>query len=461
MISKHTEVTFIDEASPSLLDVDDWKILTQGGYTACDVKYKKGKVVLQPMSHGFDCTEKARGSAGNGPKAEVLLFQKPSKSKTEGHTVAAKAPNCNVVHWRGRPIDEEESAEDDEVVERNPQDDEGSLPECEKEILRTLEPADFLTNSSEKQHTQNEPARNQDEQDLDDSEDDETIAALKTSLEQTSLGSLRYRHISHILETRLEEKRRLKQQEEMRYERTKQNLLSRGVSKENILLLPRDNNEPLPTPIRNELAAFEQEQLKAELDERKGKAKKVFQSSWLKTTEKKLYECMVAVETSAGPEMKASMMALREILEDKLKNQHKNLGTLGCKEALSEQKRLCIELGLLQNKDQDLVKNLFEALPLPVTPKTVEDDYEVLNYKPKTPTYVPQNDVDQFWPQSPGTVRELSDSSTPSANLDDKALSEELLRHSSTKRQRDPPLSQARVKRQKNTLFKYFSTSQK
>ena len=49
------------------------------------------------------------------------------------------------------PIDEEESSED-EVVERNPQDDEGSLPGCEKEILRTLEQADFLTNSSEKQH---------------------------------------------------------------------------------------------------------------------------------------------------------------------------------------------------------------------------------------------------------------------------------------------------------------------
>ena len=127
----------------------------------------------------------------------------------------------------------------------------------------------------------------------------------------------------------------------MRYKRCKRNLLSRGVSKENILLLPPDNHEPVPTPIRNDLAAFEQEQLKVEQDERKRKAKEVFQSSCLKTTEKELYECMVAVETSAGPEMKASMMVLREILEDKLKNQHKNLGTLGCKEAMSERKRLC------------------------------------------------------------------------------------------------------------------------
>ena len=39
MISKSTEASFIDEASTSTMDVDDWKILTQGGYTACDVKY--------------------------------------------------------------------------------------------------------------------------------------------------------------------------------------------------------------------------------------------------------------------------------------------------------------------------------------------------------------------------------------------------------------------------------------
>lgn len=43
MITKFTEVIFIDEVSSSMLDVDDWKTLTQGGYTACDVKYKSAR----------------------------------------------------------------------------------------------------------------------------------------------------------------------------------------------------------------------------------------------------------------------------------------------------------------------------------------------------------------------------------------------------------------------------------
>ncbi|KAL9963708.1 hypothetical protein ACROYT_G027241 [Oculina patagonica] len=40
MITPYTEVIFIDEATEKTLDMDDWKILTQGGYAAHDVKYR-------------------------------------------------------------------------------------------------------------------------------------------------------------------------------------------------------------------------------------------------------------------------------------------------------------------------------------------------------------------------------------------------------------------------------------
>ena len=46
MINRFTEVIFIDEDCPSTLDMDDWKILTQGGYTVCDVKYNTAKSFL-------------------------------------------------------------------------------------------------------------------------------------------------------------------------------------------------------------------------------------------------------------------------------------------------------------------------------------------------------------------------------------------------------------------------------
>ena len=43
MINKATKVIFIDEASISTMEIDNWKILTQGGYTAAGVKYQTAK----------------------------------------------------------------------------------------------------------------------------------------------------------------------------------------------------------------------------------------------------------------------------------------------------------------------------------------------------------------------------------------------------------------------------------
>ena len=163
---------------------------------------------------------------------------------------------------------------------------------------------------------------------------------------------------------------------------------------------------------------------------------------------------MVNLQSGLQPEMEASMMALSEILQDKLKNHHRNLGTLGCKEALSERKRLCTELGLLRTEDQDMIKSLAEPLPLAHAHHTVEDE-ELLNCAPKTPSYVPRDEMDRVWPQSPGTI-------TVAPQLDDCAISEELLRSCSTKRRADRPRSQDQAKRaRKTTLFKYFSASQK
>lgn len=51
MIDEETEVIFIDEATVNLMDIDDWKLLTQGGWTAHDRKFStaKGFVNRCPM----------------------------------------------------------------------------------------------------------------------------------------------------------------------------------------------------------------------------------------------------------------------------------------------------------------------------------------------------------------------------------------------------------------------------
>ena len=93
------------------------------------------------------------------------------------------------------------------------------------------------------------------------------------------------------------------------------------------------------------------------------------------------------------------MDALREILEEKLKDHHNNLGTLGCQKALVERKKVCVELGLLRKEDQHMVKTLFEALPVPSSSQREEMEEILEQEKPRTPNYVPQDNLEQYGTQ--------------------------------------------------------------
>ena len=74
---------------------------------------------------------------------------------------------------------------------------------------------------------------------------------------------------------------------------------------------------------------------------------------------------MVTLESSIAPDMRDSMDALREILEEKLKDHHNNLGTLGCQGALAKREKVCVELILLRKEDQHIFKTLSALLPVP------------------------------------------------------------------------------------------------
>ena len=217
MINKHTEVIFIDEATLSTLDVDDWKILTRGGYTACDVKYRTARSFFNRCPMFMTAQQKLAFNPEDQQAMDRRLryyyFKSLPNPKKRATQWLLKHP-MECIAWAALKArvasDEEESSDKDEAAERDMHADEGILPESEKEALQTLQLTDLLTESAERPQNNEETTQVDYEQDLDDSDDDETVTALKTSLEQSSPGSLHHRHISHILETRLQEKERLK-----------------------------------------------------------------------------------------------------------------------------------------------------------------------------------------------------------------------------------------------------------
>ena len=188
MISKHAEVIFIDEATPSTLELDDWKILTQGVYTACDVKYRTARSFFNRCPMFMTAQQKLAFNPEDQQAMDRRLryyyFKILPNTKERATQWLLKHPMeciaCTALKAKVAG-DEEESSDDDEAAERDTNTDEGALPKSKKDALRTLQLIDLLTESAERPHNDEETVQVDDEQDLDDSDDDETVAALKTS----------------------------------------------------------------------------------------------------------------------------------------------------------------------------------------------------------------------------------------------------------------------------------------
>lgn len=238
--------------------------------------------------------------------------------------------------------------------------EEGTLKEAEKAALQAIS----LSNPLEK-----DPAADTiNDETLDDSSQEagapnDALAVLRESLERLHPDSLRYRQLKHMLcEEERKQSQRLNHAKRQHQARIA-SLREKGVCTQSAELLPTNPNSAIPTQLEDELVMLRQKAIEEKTELEKRKAKDAFHRAWLRRTEIELHECVKKLQTSPDPTFRKSTQALLEVLQDKLKTHHTNLGTVGTKEALEERRQTCIKLGLLREKHAHLVCSFFEALP--------------------------------------------------------------------------------------------------
>ena len=447
MISKETEVIFVDEASPTMLDVDDWKILTQGGFTACDVKYKTARSFFNRCPMFMTAQQKLQFKPDDQQAMDRRLryyyFKRlPSPKKKAPQWLRNHPMECIV--WAASKArvgsDDEQESSDDDVgeVERDTQNDDGTLLESEKEVLRTVNLADLLVDQRERPEGEQENLH--DDNDLDDSngQEDETTAALRASLALTSPGSLRYRHISFMLKSvestnQAARDRRLAHQHRM--------LVDLGVVEESEareLIVDPDEQLPASLERKKEEALEHRRALRAskQQHENEERARQVYTNRWLLDMEKEMAEQSKRVELTTDGEERAVLHSLLEINSNKLRLFHEGQGTLRLQEAVQQRKRMCLERRLVERACVDCIRDVFSPLPVIVelatgsdmsnndsaldhpsvsmelTPPGSErgadnnnddedDQWMFITPKPKTPSYTPSSDIPYTCPPSP------------------------------------------------------------
>ena len=73
MITPFTEGIFIDEATKRTLDIDDWKILSQGGYAAHDEKYQSPRAFINRCPIKITSQRKLEFGPADQPSMERRL----------------------------------------------------------------------------------------------------------------------------------------------------------------------------------------------------------------------------------------------------------------------------------------------------------------------------------------------------------------------------------------------------
>ena len=96
------------------------------------------------------------------------------------------------------------------------------------------------------------------------------------------------------------------------------------------------------TPIALELESFWDRRRAQEERDRCENARRAFKGIWLRGTEIELHECQEKLHVVQDQFILRNLEAYREILCDKLKTHHTNLGILNTKEAVGERRGVCV-----------------------------------------------------------------------------------------------------------------------
>ncbi|XP_048589692.1 uncharacterized protein LOC116617698 [Nematostella vectensis] len=363
MINAETEVIFLDEASESILDIDDWKILCQGGYTAHDAKWKGAAGFKMTASMFITCQQEMNfgplHNAAMDKRLNKYTFKSLLSVDPEAHQwLSTHAMDCIV--WASRNAAPRRSS-----APTPPSTDAGlSLTEIARVAAVDLSDEDADEDCVEESCCSN--TETDGDEDNHSGTDAETFNKMEAEYRNCQPFSMRKRQLNILLE-KMKGERSLRQQlnkarkSKMLKSRSKR-LVDLGVPHNLMELLPEDPEDAMPEEIIVELGRIREDHQKSEAEKRKVMARAAFESHWVRATETELHRCSSRLQSITDEALK-SAKALVQLVSDKLKSHHTNTGTLACETAIEERRKACISWGLLDQRCAHLLLNLWDPLP--------------------------------------------------------------------------------------------------
>ncbi|KAL9978141.1 hypothetical protein ACROYT_G015628 [Oculina patagonica] len=381
----NTQIIFMDECYAKLLDPDDWKVLTQGGLTAHDRKYKSSTPLTVRCPMFITCQKEMDFGEDHNSAMNVRLrkffFKTLTTPPVAGVMQYLKENAMECIAWASSvaetPDDELPPPAPGTVYENSPFD------ETEKERIRNLKmdesESDVATDVDETAALESD-----EETEGTASEDEGGAKWWEKSLEdvihlrdQQPVDSLKERQLGLIAAgvrcAVNEREREAVEARERVLEETRERWVSLGMLREHAHLLKSVEGpyHPEVERSRNEYFARKKEEEQRTLEI---KAREYYEDEWVLAKEKELRDLQMREDTATDVEVKRALEYMVNLTADALKSRFQREEVPGLsKFVLLERKRKAVEMNWLSPQQAEHVKSIW--CPLPYPPRGVDDDW--------------------------------------------------------------------------------------
>ena len=334
LVDENTQIIFLDEAYTKLMDPDDWKILTQGGLTAHNRKYKTSSLSMIRCPMFITCQKDMDFGVEHNTAMDVRLrkffFKSLTSPRVAGVQEFLKAHAMDCIAWACGLARTPEDELPPPMLGTSSQQDE--LGEEEKERIRNIHLDE--SESEQEESEQAEPNTAIEDSDLEGESEDggtgstyldqweeslENIARLRerqpcNSLKKRPLGLLAAEVKCNVEERESQEERaRLRVLEE-----TRERWISLGMMKEEDAHFLESVTGPYHPNIersREEYFARKKEEDQRMLEK---KAREYFNNEWVMEKEKELRD-LQKKEDAATDDVKRALHYMLEVTVEALK----------------------------------------------------------------------------------------------------------------------------------------------
>ena len=409
LVDQNTQVIFMDEAHVKLLDPDDWKVLTQGGLTAHDRKYKNSRPQEIRCPMFITCqTEMEFGEEHNAAmdaRLRKFYFKSLNTPPVSGVQQSLRERAMDCIVWASRVA----RTPDDELPPPMP----GSaakpneFDEKEKDRSKTMD----LDDSESDQEAQIEEGQlvaadddvsgEEDDQENSDIEStcsdgwEKRLEKISELRDQQPCNSLRQRQLG-LIEAGMkratkERENEARQAKERILAETRQHWISLAMIREEDAHLLEKVEPPYHPRIERSRDEYFTKKKEEEQRNVQDKASKYYENEWVWAKEKELRELQEREETTRDDDIKRATHYMIGVTVEALKLNFKRDALPGLlRLVIMERRKRAIERKWISREQAERVTSAWAPMPYPFDGQE-SDDQEIFITPSSSQTSTPRS----------------------------------------------------------------------